>query len=622
MKTINLFLHRLNCLLTDTRLWQWTAFLVLCSYLAPLIVYGEHINILVFDNIDSNVVWLKILAESGLIFAPNDAVVPNMMSGLPRLSYGSEFNVLLWLYYLLPPIIAYTVNIILIHMTAFFSMFLLSHRYLVDQKIRYRHVIVYVISIIFAVMPFWPSGGLTIAALPLITYAFANIFFYKDRIADWLILILVPFYSSFVLLYVFFLGFAGLFLIGYTLYARKFNRRFAAALLMVFCVYMLIEYRLVGAMLLQNSFVSHRSEFDIFFSESFADAAKRFYQFFLHGHATHLKGLQMPFIMPFILFALFLLPGKRRMSPSESLVLILMFVISLWLGLWDRLSASDYFIPSLLVVTLLVLSYVSQRKKLLPWILLFYTGVSAIYGFVFYDGLSWVTDVVPLFRSFSLGRAAFVQPLLIAWLGVLALQVIFRKLHFPVFISAGLLGLQCTVSFEAAWHSIAPVKGYASFKDYYAVEQFEELKKDMGYTDSPPRFISYGIEPAVALYNGLYTVDGYSNNYPLAYKHRFNRVNTFGTAAQSGLSADDPAGKWGSKLYIMGIRSAPEDYKRGLEIEVMLFNMQALKALGANYLLSSYRLNDDSMKGLEFIKKYQGGSQGWDIYLYRIRQAF
>ena len=35
---------------------------------------------------------------------------------------------------------------------------------------------------------------------------------------------------------------------------------------------------------------------------------------------------------------------------------------------------------------------------------------------------------------------------------------------------------------------------------------------------------SLGISPAPALMHGFYTVDGYSNNYPLEYKHRFREV--------------------------------------------------------------------------------------------------
>ena len=99
--------------------WQIVAFLTIAIYLYPLLDL-EHLYILEFDNLDSNIVWNKILAESGKIFASNHEIIPNMMSGLPRSSYGSEFDIMLWLYYLFSPPIAYAVNEAIIHIVAFF----------------------------------------------------------------------------------------------------------------------------------------------------------------------------------------------------------------------------------------------------------------------------------------------------------------------------------------------------------------------------------------------------------------------------------------------------------------------------------------------------------------------
>lgn len=36
--------------------------------------------------------------------------------------------------------------------------------------------------------------------------------------------------------------------------------------------------------------------------------------------------------------------------------------------------------------------------------------------------------------------------------------------------------------------------------------------------------ISVGIYPAAAAYNGFHCLDGYSNNYPLEYKHAFRQI--------------------------------------------------------------------------------------------------
>jgi len=203
----------------------------------------------------------------------------------------------------------------------------------------------------------------------------------------------------------------------------------------------------------------------------------------------------------------------------------------------------------------------------------------------------------------------------------LALQIIFRKLHFQVLFVVILLSLQLYVAYYSNWHRVTQVKGFASFEDYYAVKQFDVLKEDLkdeGLDDL--RFISFGMEPAVALYNGLHTVDGYSTNYPLEYKHKFNRVNEVNSDDIFSIKEDRPSQKWGSKLYIMSINSSLEEYKKNLSISFLGFDEFIFKELGTDYLLSSYWLNYPEKRNLIFVKQYKGGENGWDVYLYRINQ--
>ena len=93
-------------------------------YLSPLFAYTGVFYVPAFDNLDSNVVWYKILAESGMIFSDNNDIVPNMMHGIPRSSYPGEFNVLVWLYYFFEPETAFIINELNIHFVAFISMYI------------------------------------------------------------------------------------------------------------------------------------------------------------------------------------------------------------------------------------------------------------------------------------------------------------------------------------------------------------------------------------------------------------------------------------------------------------------------------------------------------------------
>jgi len=63
--------------------------------LSSFFIYGQDLYIPTYDNLNSTIVMTKILAESGKKFSDSMEIIPNMLNGLPRLLYGTEFNMLL-----------------------------------------------------------------------------------------------------------------------------------------------------------------------------------------------------------------------------------------------------------------------------------------------------------------------------------------------------------------------------------------------------------------------------------------------------------------------------------------------------------------------------------------------
>src|SRR5690625_3693708 len=99
------------------------ACVVILAYLMPYYVLGENTHIRVHDNLDSNIVWYKMLAESGMIFAAPDATLPNVINGLPRSALPSAFDGMVWLYVLFFLIISYSIYDTLMQMVYFFSIY-------------------------------------------------------------------------------------------------------------------------------------------------------------------------------------------------------------------------------------------------------------------------------------------------------------------------------------------------------------------------------------------------------------------------------------------------------------------------------------------------------------------
>ena len=59
------------------------------------------------------------------------------------------------------------------------------------------------------------------------------------------------------------------------------------------------------------------------------------------------------------------------------------------------------------------------------------------------------------------------------------------------------------------------ITGYISWESWFAEDLMQEIDDAIGRDKSTYRVAHLGISPAPSLMHGFYTVDGYSNNYPL-----------------------------------------------------------------------------------------------------------
>lgn len=67
---------------------------------------GTNAHIRVHDNLDSNIAWYKVLINSNELFGPLNATIPQVINGLPRGAYGTEFSGIVWLHALFPTMLA------------------------------------------------------------------------------------------------------------------------------------------------------------------------------------------------------------------------------------------------------------------------------------------------------------------------------------------------------------------------------------------------------------------------------------------------------------------------------------------------------------------------------------
>ena len=549
---------------------------ILILYLSPLFILGQNAHILIHDNLDSNVVWFKILAESGHIFGSLDAMIPNIMNGLPRDCLGSEFSVILWLYYLLGPFTAYIVNITVMHFIAFIGMYLLlkSH-FLRDEK---YEIIIVGAALAFALLPFWPSGGLSIAGQPLVLYAFLNIRANLSTKKDWLILLFIPFYSSFIVSFVFFLFAMGMLWIYDTVKTKRINYPFFIAIALMTSIFVIVEYRLIYDMLLNSGYVSHRVE--------------------LSGDV---------------------LSGVGAITAIKTSVYNFIF------GQYHAVSLQQYFIGLSVATAVIIILLKKLREDLLIILLVITAAISLFYGFWSWEGLIPLKEQFILFRTFQFGRFHWLHPLLWYVIFALALKVVFDNRKYGKQIAIILILLQIGFLFcysggsvQSGGIGIIQSEGL-TYEEFYSEDLFHDIANYIGEPQANYRVVSIGLFPSIAQYNGFYTLDSYQANYPLEYKHEFRRI------IEKELDKNDELrvyfDNWGSRCYIF-VDELGQNYlitkDKEIKVKNLELNSDALKRMGGNYVISAVEITNSDDNNLKLLKIFENDRSPWKIWLYKI----
>lgn len=600
-------------MIEKNRFWTLFSAGVLLLYLLPLVVYGENLYIRIHDNLDIMVPMLKILGQSGMIFSDSMAIIPNMMGGLPRLVYGSEWNYLVWLFFFFKPITAIIINEIVIHSVAYISMAVVLDYLLKDQKFSFKIATVHLSALLFALTPFFPTTGLGIALLPYALYLLMKIRSYQDTKTDWVVLSLIPFFSSFVLVYLFFLVAIGVMAVGSAMVEKKINMRLIAAIGVMTLLFLGIEYRLVYEMFIGHDFISHRVEFQ----RQCVDIA-HFYRgvhnVLLFGQ-VHSLNLQFPYILPIVNVAFLLLIGKENKGMTVSAALILLYLLSLASGIWEGILMSKYYPPFVLAVTIGLWIGIKGYRLFLG-LFLFILAACVWYGLWYYEAWCILSKGSMLLRTFDFSR--FVLLLTPVWYLVLALafSVVMKKVRYGWVVVMITGALQLSFAFDSAQYFQNPTG--ITYRKFYDEPLFEEIKTAIGEEVSNYRVASVGIPPAAALYNGFYTVDGYAPNYPLSYKREFRLLveENFIHNENSRRFIEN----WGSKCYLIAGNYDNDIYERGKTIDDFYLNARHFYAMGGRYLLSGYKIRNDHSSRLTLIRVFHTQNGYWSVYLYKVNK--
>ncbi|WP_373230004.1 DUF6044 family protein [Cohnella sp.] len=552
----------------------WISGALLALYLSPLYILGEEAHIRVHDNLDSNIAWYKILVSSGEWFGSYSAVIPQVINGLTRNAFGTEFSGNVLLHALFPSMTAYALSLTITRVFAFLGMYFLLRDHFIQGR-NYAFVRVGV-ALAFALTPFWPSGMLSTLGQPLALWAFLHIREGRSAFKYWFTLILLPFYSSLVLGFFFFLIAVGLLWVWDLVVKKQTNLRFLASIVLMGVLYLAIDYRLLLSLVLSGEPTS-RDEF-ISSRLDFWHCIRLGIKNFIYGH-NHVLTLHTIVILPVMLTVLlYLLLGRAK-----------------WKG--------------------------TRTGNLFMFLMALNLALSFWYSFWFYKGWQLLKQQYSLLNTFNFARFHFLRPLVIYLGFALALRLlIFIWGKKGRWIAQTALIAQVVILLASNDEFVYRSKGTPSFREFYAVEQFREIERFIGLPKDSYRVASIGLHPSIAQYNGFYTLDTYNNFYSLQYKHAFRRIIKKELAKQKKLRKYFDT--WGGRCYLFVAELGGKyDYRKtsGKKIRNLELNINAFKGLGGQFIFSAVPIVNEEENGLTLRKVFNNPRSAWKIYVYETK---
>lgn len=542
------------------------ALFILVLFLSPLFLLGEDAHIRVHDNLDSNLAWYKVLVESGEMTGPLNAKIPQIINGeLQRNALGTEYSVIVWLYALFPTMIAYGLSQALTRFLAFQGMYLLLKKHIIPCQ-EWATIRVGT-ALAFAMTPFWPSGMLSTLGMPLALWSFLNIRKGEQDWKNYLVLSLLPFYSSLVLGFFFFLSAMGVFWLTDLLRRKGWNWRFLLSIAYMTLLYILVENRLFYSFL----FDSEPNSRDEYFHArlTFLHCVRLTFKNFLLGH-THVMTVHTLVILPVFLIAFYYIWRKK------------------W---WER-------------------------EKTFVFLFLLNFVLSAWYAFWFYKGWLPLTERFHILDTFNFARYHFLRPLVIYLLFAAGLKILWEqgrvwKRFVPWLVVAQVFLL--TLTNEEIVYQKKP-----TMREFFAEEQFTEIKEYIGLSQNAYRVASIGLHPAIAQYNGFYTLDTYNNFYPLSYKKQFRQI--IEKELEKNKTIRTYFDEYGGRCYLFTDELGKHymfNKKSKKRIRNLELNIEAFKNMGGRYIFSSVPIDNAKSNKLQLDKVFDSNRAAWKIYLYK-----
>lgn len=569
----------------NNKVYLCIAITMLFLYLSPRMFLGENSHVVIHDNLDWIVAPYKLLGEKYSVF-DFDPEIESFMMGTSRFPMQNILNPIIWLYVLFEPFTAYMINEIILRLFAFIGMYLFLKAHLANEA--NGDIITVGVSLCFALLPYLPLLGLTIAGQPLLLYAFWNILKARDNALDYAIIFVFAFYSSLIFSGVFILFTLSIILIFDFSTKGRLNYKFFGGILLLSILYIIVEFGIISTFL-DPTFTSHRSLRDgTWGSKTFLQSTIEIINNFTSGHYTA--------------------------ASLHKWVLFLAVPLALIIAKTMKFNTRLLFI-------LLSISFM----------------ISVFYGFWFWSGLLPIKNNITILRTFGFYRFHFLHPVL--WYLIFALSVCSISKIDTVYANLGrnliifLIGFQMLFiisnnnevrqNIKSMYLSVRGKEDRSiSYRKFFSEELFLKIKEYINEAQEDYRIVSIGLHPAIAQYNGFHTLDGYSSFYSAEYHKKFREL------IADELSKNDIWRQYydnrGSRCYVISWEFRHPfnvyDYTKykNKSIKELNLNFDVFRELGGKYILSSVEIVDYKENSMNLVKVFESEESPWRIFLYGV----
>lgn len=507
-----------------------------------------------------------------------------MMCGVPKEALKPFCPIFVPLYMVFNVYSAFLIQYVIVLVTSFFGM------YLCVKKLSKSSVSAFVSASVFCLLPVHCVYGNVVMGTPLLIYAVIS-FCEKEKLKKVVPALLIVFYglsTSFSLN-----GWAALCLLALaviidSISKKRFSKELFFTFLILLTVYILCNIDLFVEVFSKNSFVSHRVEFGL--SKEGIPFFESLFGILSNGtHAFEAESRHEFLMIPIVGSLLFLIFNKGTRK-----------YLKLYLG-------------TVGAILLLSLAYA-------------FLGT----GFV----LKLMDKLPGMLSTFQLTRFYYFIPgLFYILLGISCAIIIegLRKVNYLIsYVAVAALCIPVVLSLVKDKDGIfyqnvnqinngEALTGYITMQNLYSDNLMASIESAIGKDMSTYRVAHIGISPVASLIHGFYTVDGYSNNYPLSYKHEFREV--IGGELELNDYIKTYYDKWGSRCCIFyhewGNANMLNKSFEGTITDLRV-NISKLKELNCQYIFTAGRIVDCEAYGLKEFGEFTDSESYWRIFVYEI----